>query len=248
MASGDVSVSSSMVLQNYRMKLGAGMKGHMMMNPMVSSEQQSQLALSMAQREAADFAQLNSAQDLADFGSSSSPSGILSAAGGSQVWQFGLPITFQSGDRLDLWFTYCAAGTDCDTDTYQLILQEDATQQQPNQPVLPTQPIPQQPQQPTSLASPHLSQQQLLLQHQSLINQQASMRLGSSLPSLPSQSVVQQIPLSSPSPLPSIVVTTVNDQSLIPLSVAMNVAHQMNPQLDINQIHSLLQQGIIQLQ
>jgi hypothetical protein len=97
---------------NFQMSLGAGAPPAMAMHSMAGAAG----AAAPHQRGLLSMGELSSAAHLNRFGASSSPAALLSETGGQQVWQFPLPLRFKDGDMVGIGFTYCSAGTDCDTE------------------------------------------------------------------------------------------------------------------------------------
>ena len=97
---------------NFQMSLGAGAPPAMAMHSMAGAAG----AAAPHQRGLLSMGELSSAAHLNRFGASSSPAALLSQTGGQQVWQFPLPLRFKDGDMVGIGFTYCSAGTDCDTE------------------------------------------------------------------------------------------------------------------------------------
>jgi hypothetical protein len=60
---------------------------------------------------------LSSSEHVTKFGLASLPSTVLAESGGSQVFQFALPMKLKPNDMIGVFFTYCTNGTDCDSQT-----------------------------------------------------------------------------------------------------------------------------------
>lgn len=119
---------------NFQMSLGAGAPPSMAMKSMASAANVGAAATTARHhlQQLLSMGELSSSAHLNRFGASSSPATLLAQTGGLQVWQFPLPLRFKDGDMVGVGFTYCTAGTDCDTEAsfYRLHEVDDSEKQQ----------------------------------------------------------------------------------------------------------------------